>query len=426
MTNLDELLREFPQPVRGTIKGIWTALSDEERASFELLLQDLPIALGPLKRIAGLVLDQYKPLIEKRSIAILGPANVGKSTLYNQLVSRKEDQAEVSPVPGTTRENQEADAGLFSLIDTPGADAVGAVGERERQIAFQAAERADLVVLVFEATRGILRYERDLYDRLTASGKPFVVVLNKMDLIPKADRDHVIDAAAFNLDLDSTQVIGTVAEKGENVGRVVLAITKFEPGLLAAIAEAMPEYRARLAWQRIVPAASAAAVVGLVPLPFMDLIPLLAIQSGLILSIARIYGFRLSLRRAKELIATFGLGFAARYAFQQLSKLGGVPGWILSASVAAAATTAMGYAAMNWFAYGERPTQAALNKSVRAIAGYLRDQLRGSGEKKPDRKGLRRRIGAALRGLPAHLRPRRRGEEEPAGAEPALPAETQE
>jgi small GTP-binding protein len=426
MTDLDETLREFPAPVRTTIEGAWSLLSDEERTNLQVLLQDLPIALDPLKRIFGLVLDQYKPLIEKRSIAILGPANVGKSTLYNQLVSAKEDRAEVGPVPGTTRENQEADVGLFSLTDTPGADAVGAVGERERQIAFEAAERADLIVLVYEATRGVKRYERALFDRLTASGKPFVVVLNKMDLIDKRQRQQVLEAAALNLDLESAQIIGTVAEKGENVGRVVLAITKFEPGLLAAIAEAMPEYRARLAWQRIVPAASGAAVVGLAPLPIMDLIPLLAIQSGLVLSLSRIYGYRLTLRRAKELIATFGLGFAARYAFQQLSKLGGVPGWVLSASVAAATTAAMGIAAMNWFAYGERPTRKALSGSVRAIAGYLREQLRGGGEKKPDKRTLRARMRNALTNLPRRLLPRRAEETEGSDPEPAPTAESQD
>jgi len=422
MTNLDETLREFPQPVRAPIKSVWNALTEEERANFEILLQDLPIALAPLKRIFGLVVDQYKPLFPKRSIAILGPANVGKSTLYNQLVS-KEDQAKVSPIPGTTRENQQADAGLFALIDTPGADAVGAVGDRERRIAFEAADRADLVVLIFEATRGVKRYERELFDRLTASNKPFVVVLNKMDLVDKRDRQAVLEAAARNLDLEPAQIIGTVAETGENVGRLVLAITKFEPGLLAAIAEALPEYRARLAWQRIVPAASASAVVGLVPLPFMDLIPLLAIQFGMVLSIARIYGYRLTLRRIRELVAAFGLGFAARYAFHQLSKLGGVPGWVLGASIAAATTTAMGAAAMNWFAYGERPTRQALNQAVTAIARYLRERLRGEG-RKPGRRKLRQRVAAALRDLPRALLPRRRGEPQAPDQQQPAPADT--
>jgi len=38
----------------------------------------------------------------------------------------------VSPLPGTTTENQQADAALFTVVDTPGADAVGSVGEQEK------------------------------------------------------------------------------------------------------------------------------------------------------------------------------------------------------------------------------------------------------------------------------------------------------
>jgi small GTP-binding protein len=332
---------------------------------------------------------------------------VGKSTLYNQLVSREEDKAEVGPVPGTTRQNQQVDTGLFTLIDTPGADAVGEVGERERQIAFEAAERADFLVIVFEATRGIKRYERDLFDGLLALDKPFVVVLNKVDLIPKRDREQVLNAAARNLSLKRSQIIGTVATEGTNVGRVVLAVAKFEPELLAAIAKAMPQYRDRLVWQRIVPAAGGAGVVGLIPLPFVDLVPLLGIQSGLVLSIARIYGFKITAGRAKELIATFGVGFIARTIFQELSKLGGVPGWVLSAAVAAATTVAIGYAAMIWFAHGERPTQEAMQKIVADVTDHLKEQLMGLGEK-PDRGALRQRLAQALKDLPNQLRPDRK------------------
>ena len=406
MTTVDEILKEFPEPVRETVRLIWERLPAEQREELKELLGQLPLPLKPLKDILLFVLAQYKPVFgTKRSIAILGPANVGKSTLYNQLISAKEDKAEVGPVPGTTRQNQEADTGLFALVDTPGADAVGKVGERERQIAFEAAERADFLVIVFEATRGVKRYERDLFDGLLALDKPFVVVLNKVDLIPKRDREKVRDAAARNLRLKPSQVIETVATKGTNVGRVILAIAKFEPGLLAAIAEAMPEYRARLAWQRIVPAAAGAGVVGLIPLPFVDLVPLLGIQSGLVLSIARIYGFKITAGRAKELITTFGIGFIARMIFQELSKLGGVPGWVLSAAIAAATTVAIGYAAMIWFAHGERPTQEALQQIAADVTNHLKEQLMGLGEKKPDRGTLRQRIAQALKDLPNQLRP---------------------
>ena len=409
------ILTEFPEPVRDTVGDVWGRLSPEQREELEDLLGQLPASLRPLKDILGLVLDQYKPVFgTKRNIAVVGPANVGKSTLYNQLISRAEDRAEVGPVPGTTRTNQEADAGLFTLVDTPGADAVGEVGEREREIAFDAAERADFLVIVFEATQGIKRYQKDLFDDLAVLGKPFVVVLNKVDLIPKRDQENVRDVAARNLGLGSSQVIQTVATKGTNVGRVILAIAKFEPELLAALGAALPEYRVRLAWQRIVPAASAAGVVGLIPLPFVDLIPLLGIQSGLVLSIARIYGFKITLVRARELIATFGIGMIARTIFQQLSKLGGVPGWMLSAAIASATTVAIGYAAMAWFSQGERPTRESLRQIVADVTDYLKEQLLTLGKKKPDRGTLRERITEALDNLPGRMRPT---PEAPAGAD---------
>ena len=132
---------------------------------------------------------------------------------------------------------------------------------------------------------------------------------------------------------------------------------------------------------------------------------MLGIQSGLVLSIARIYGFKITLARAKELIATFGIGLIARPIFQQVSKLGGVPGWVLSAAIAAATTVAIGDAAMVWFARGERPTQETLRATVADVTDYLKDQLVGLGEKKPDRGTLRERISQALDNLPRQLRP---------------------
>jgi hypothetical protein len=77
----------------------------------------------------------------------------------------------------------------------------------------------------------------------------------------------------------------------------------------------------------------------------------------------------------------------------------------LSAAVASATTVAIGYAAMAWFAQGERPTRESLQQTVAGVTDYLKDQLMGLGEKKPDRGTLRERITQALNGLPGQLRP---------------------
>ena len=104
-------------------------------------------------------------------------------------------------MPGTTTVNQQADAALFTVVDTPGADAVGSVGEKEKQLALSAAEEADFLVLVFDAVQGIKKTEQELFTELSALKKPFVVVLNKVDLVPRKDLPAVISSAAANLDL---------------------------------------------------------------------------------------------------------------------------------------------------------------------------------------------------------------------------------
>ena len=408
MATIDEMLIEFPASVRSKIVESWADSPPDQRKQLETIVDGLSPSLKVLKMLLPLVLDNFDPVFgRERKIAIVGPANVGKSTLYNQLVTRREDRAEVGPLPGTTRQNQEADTGLFVVVDTPGADAVGAVGEQERRIAMQAARAADFLVVVFDAVPGIKQAEKRLFEELKALDKPFMVVLNKMDEVAKRDRERVLAAAAHNLDMEPSQIIGTVAVDGENVGRVILAVAKSDPKLVAAIAEALPEYRARLAWQRIRRAAASAGAVGWIPLPIADLVPLLFIQSGLVLSVARIYGFKITVGRARELIATFGVGFIARMAYQQLSKLLGVPGWVLSAAIAAATTVAIGYGAMMWFAHGERPTRENLQTMATEIGSHLRDRLLELGEKRPDRGTLRQRIGHALKELPNPLRPDR-------------------
>ena len=126
-----------------------------------------PIKLQPASFASAFVYSANKNGIWKKNrVAIVGPANVGKSTLFNQFTQNKVDLAEVGPLPGTTRANHLADAGLFSIIDTPGADAVGEVGENERREALYAAGEADFLIIMFDAIQGIKQTELELYRHL--------------------------------------------------------------------------------------------------------------------------------------------------------------------------------------------------------------------------------------------------------------------
>src|SRR5512146_624696 len=346
MLRFDDILKRFPPDVQDTVRTVWDALGPDEKAGFLSLLSGFPSETNLVKLLVKLSTAQVKLAFgQKNRVAIVGPTNVGKSTLYNRLVSNKRDLAAVSPIPGTTRANQQADAGLFTVVDTPGADAVGEAGSQQKLQALLAAEEADFVVLVFDAIQGIKKTEQDLYHELSALKKPFVVVLNKTDLVPRRELERVVADAAQNLGLQPAQVIPVVAKDGKNLDQVLLGIAAAEPRMVAALGRALPEYRWRLAWSSIVSAASISGAIALAPLPIIDFIPLVTAQSVMVLGIARIYNYHITLQRARELIATFGLGFLGRTLFQELSKFGGVPGWLLSAAIASSTTVAMGYAA---------------------------------------------------------------------------------
>ena len=74
----------------------------------------------------------------------------------------------------------------------------------------------------------------------------------------------------------------------------------------------------------------------------------------MVMTIARIFQYKITPKRARELIGTFGLGMLGRTLFQQFSKFASVPGWLLSSAIATSMTVVMGYAAIEWFEKGER------------------------------------------------------------------------
>jgi small GTP-binding protein len=404
MTLFDDILTQFPPDVQTTVRKIWDALGPDEKASFQSLLTGFPKDANLVRLLVKLSTAQIRQAIgHKHRVVIVGPTNVGKSTLYNQLVGfarNKSDQAVVSPLPGTTTENQQADAALFTVVDTPGADAVGQVGEQEKDLAFSAAANADFLVLVFDAIQGIKKTEQELFNELSALKKPFVVVLNKIDLVPRKDLHAVIENAARNLGLEPDQIIPIVAKDGKNLGKVLLAIAATEPEMVAALGQALPEYRWQLAWQTIVRSASISAAIALVPLPVIDFVPLVVTQSIMVVSIARIYNYKITPQRASELVATFGLGFLGRTLFQELSKLGGLPGWLLSAAIASSTTVVMGYAAVRWFEKGQKLSTETLKKLTHGMTTTLLDTLKGLGKRKPGQKGLQERVTQALESLP--------------------------
>jgi hypothetical protein len=79
----------------------------------------------------------------------------------------------------------------------------------------------------------------------------------------------------------------------------------------------------------------------------------------------------------------------------------------------------IGYAAMIWFAHGQRPSQEAMKSMVAGLATHLRDRLLRLGKRRPDKITLREHISEALKDLPSNLRPGSKAEWTKEGQVPA-------
>src|SRR5205807_920879 len=112
-------------------------------------------------------------------LAIVGPVNSGKSTLFNLLEGR--NLSEISPIPGTTKTPTEQAIGPFVLVDTPGFGEVGGVDRAT--IAAKSAAEADAILLLLDAGAGLRQGDADLLHYLHSLRRPVVVGLNKIDLL---------------------------------------------------------------------------------------------------------------------------------------------------------------------------------------------------------------------------------------------------
>ena len=120
------------------------------------------------------------------TLAIVGQPNVGKSSIFNQLVER--ERAIVTATPGTTRDlvtERVAIGGIpVNLVDTAGlresADEAEVIGIQKSR---EALADADIVLIVLDASAGSFDHEEELIRGL--AGRQHIAVVNKIDLLVK-------------------------------------------------------------------------------------------------------------------------------------------------------------------------------------------------------------------------------------------------
>ncbi len=167
---------------------------------------------------------------ESVKIAIVGKPNVGKSSLLNRLLG--EERAIVSPIPGTTRDaidtQLEYNQIPITLIDTAGIRRRGRIepGVEKYSVlrSLRAIERADVSLLVVDATTGLTAQDAHIAGFILDAWKSAVVVVNKWDAIEKDTHTMNNFTQLIRQDLnfmDYVPVLFISAKTGQRVDQVL-------------------------------------------------------------------------------------------------------------------------------------------------------------------------------------------------------------
>jgi GTP-binding protein len=191
----------------------------------ERLIQELK-KLGFLKREA----HKKKTGVPEVSFCLVGKPNVGKSSLFNQLLQKS--KAVVSDVPGTTRDALDSELHygdmIFKVIDTAGLKRPGKVEQGIEQYstlrAMRAIKRSDVCLLVLDSTEKISKMDQAVSRYILDEQKSIILVMNKWDLINKDQNmmDRFLTYLQHQFDyIPWAPVLFVSAKTGENVSSIL-------------------------------------------------------------------------------------------------------------------------------------------------------------------------------------------------------------
>jgi len=180
-------------------------------------------------------------------LAIVGRPNVGKSSLLNRLLG--EERAIVSPIPGTTRDavdtQLEYEGMPLTLIDTAGIRRRGHIepGVEKYSVlrALKAIDRADVVLLVIDATQGVAAQDTHIAGMALDKTKSIVLLVNKWDAVPKDGQTMVEFSGVVRQQLkfmDYVPVLFISAKTGQRVGQVLPTALRVQEERLRRISTA--------------------------------------------------------------------------------------------------------------------------------------------------------------------------------------------
>lgn len=166
---------------------------------------------------------------ERPKVAIIGKPNVGKSSLINKILG--ENRVIVSDIAGTTRDAVDTEIVYngteYIFIDTAGLRRKSKVKEELERYSIirtvSAVERADVVVLIIDATEGVTEQDAKIVGIAHDRGKGIIVAVNKWDAIEKNDKTiyeftrKVQDTLSF---MQYAEIIFISAVTGQRIGKL--------------------------------------------------------------------------------------------------------------------------------------------------------------------------------------------------------------
>ncbi len=317
-----------PDELLSLLDQIALFLPEGVKYRLKQVLDSLPPEGDNLQKVLELVRCQWKDLQTQEwvQIAVVGPAQTGKSSLVGAISKRQLAGSEP----------------IFRIVDLRGLDEF--LGYQSGESLSDRLEQADVILLILDGQYELAESTKRMYERLRSLNKPVLVVLNKIDLV-EVPRD-ALRKARKQL---GANVFGASAVQPETTERLLKAIVDADPKTLSPLTQRFPSFRRSICTGIVSQAAFSGAIVGAIPIPVADLLPITAIQTGMLLKIARVFGYELNRERARELLPMLIAGIAVREASHRLRRRFPEYRKLIAVSFAGLWTFLIGQAAISYF-----------------------------------------------------------------------------
>jgi GTP-binding protein len=247
------ILRRSKAPIILAVNKIDTSLRDQDIWEFMSLGLGEPLGVSALhSRNTGDLLDRIVEMLPTsgqpteespqqdnepepdegvRGVAIVGRPNVGKSTLFNRLIG--DERSVVHDMPGTTRDAidtvVETELGPLRFIDTAGMRRKARVDDDTEYYsslrALRAIDKADVALLVIDASEGVTSQDQRLAERVDAAGCPIVILMNKWEVVNQEEKDELMYQLGQRLHfLGESPVLRISALTGRGIQRLAPAL----------------------------------------------------------------------------------------------------------------------------------------------------------------------------------------------------------